>query len=153
MVGTDKFKDVHKTQMEHIVKGCCSDHPDVNYYYEIQAEDWQQGILRKFKTVRSSSQNENFHLHCANHFNLKTNLLPTTWQNYADPIVCRWNIARGIKAQKYKNYVTRDWMLLEKIRKLFLEKRNCFTRDASILPCFPEFIHVDSSISLFLIFR
>ena len=96
-MGTEKFAKEHKKNMAHITNGCCSDHPGMDTYIEIQEEDVQNGKSAKYVTIRSSSQNESFHLHSAAIFRYKTNLSLDMYVLISSSFTQRWNIKQGIK--------------------------------------------------------
>ena len=133
--------------MEHVKKGCVSDHPSVNYYIEMRNEDWEGGILHRYKTVRSTSQNENWHLHSSEKFRMKTNVSIETWETYTSSHVFRWNVNHGVAAGIYRDFKTYDWTLLEKIQKLY-DKNKARLRKIYPVNGFPIFKDIDTGIYL-----
>ena len=86
--------------MAHIQHGCCSNHPGMDTFIQIQDEDVQNGKFAKYVTIRSSSQNESFHLHSEAIFRYKTNLSLDMYVLISSSFTQRWNIKQGIKVGK-----------------------------------------------------
>ena len=62
--GNEKMADIHAEVLNHVFKGCISDPPDLNMYYEVAAKPGvSMAYHRILHSIRGTSLLENFHLH------------------------------------------------------------------------------------------
>jgi hypothetical protein len=120
--------------MEHVRKGCLSDLPNVNYYLQVSEPESGKRMFEFYKTLRGTSQTENFHLISADIFNFVTHMSPETYYPLAMGKATRWNIDRGVKVGIYKNYNTYNYPLLESIKQIYTDNKDAFSFEHSILP-------------------
>ena len=71
--GKDNMADIHTEVLKHVFKGCISDPPGLNMYYEVGAKPGAgMSYHRILHSIRGTSLLENFHLH------LRRNVLADT---------------------------------------------------------------------------
>lgn len=92
LVNSVQFKKCHENQMEHVKKGCLSDLPNVNYYLQVSGPESSKKIFEFYKTIRGTSQTENFHLISADIFNFVTHMSPETYYPLAMGKATHWNV-------------------------------------------------------------
>ena len=98
---TEKVWAVHEKQMKHVMKGCVSDHPEVNYYTLIE-DGSKHGSFKHYLCKRGTSQNESFHRHSYHQFYYITNMDEETYRLKSVGSVFRWNLKQEMKVERSK---------------------------------------------------
>ena len=62
--GANCMADIHEEVLKHVMKGCISDPPGLNMYYEVGSKPKGKSVYhRVLHTIRGTNLLENFHLH------------------------------------------------------------------------------------------
>lgn len=121
---TDALMDRHKSCLKHIKNGCLTDHPEVPLYFELNDTN-KEGLYKKLKTARGSSQQECFHRFIYSLFTGKT-FSPELFDAIMIQAVYRWNVDRGITAKIYNKFAFYNIGLLQKIQTLYSANTRLF---------------------------
>jgi hypothetical protein len=111
----DKVWKVHLNCLKHLNKGCLSDHPDVSLYFQSTIN--KDGVFKKMRCARGSSQLEGFHFYIANATAAKS-MSAALYDRLLLDTVYRWNTDRAIAAQLQSQHHCYDPQLLESIHRL-----------------------------------
>jgi hypothetical protein len=114
----------HKSCMEHLVKGCLSDHPDVALYFEFEDEDNDNKFV-KMRCGRGSSLLEGFHLHISEATAGKM-VGPLLFDHQLREMIYRWNVDRSINARQSVDYGCYNLLLFERIHNLSTKHTHLF---------------------------
>eukprot|EP00158_Paraphelidium_tribonemae_P005699 Partr_v1_DN27472_c2_g1_i3_m71918 putative NA len=108
----------HSNQMKHVVKGCLSDHPEIDLNFRMPFSEDSQ--FTRYKTARESSALEHLHDHefqCVKAKQCGLELADALLSN----ILFRWNLRAGIRAGIYSDQHTPNLGILEDICNLAAE--------------------------------
>lgn len=97
--------------MEHIGKGCVSDHSDVELYMDIKSDNAQ---LSKYRSTRGSSSQEGFHRHLRRCI-AALSLNPALADYMMLDVISRWNYNQSIRLGIGKECFSNDLSCLKRL--------------------------------------
>jgi hypothetical protein len=89
---SDKLNDALQASMQHIKRGCASDHPDVQLYHHRPGSS--QAQFNRLRSDRGSSRQENLHRHLNKTVGGRVGS-PELISDILVNATFRWNIDRG----------------------------------------------------------
>ena len=118
------MKSLHLNCLNHLEKGCLSDHPEVSLYLEIK--EGSDATFKKLKAARGSSQQEGFHYYIRRGTAAKT-VSPILYDLFLTDMTHRWNVDRSTEVHQMPAFKCYDLALLNSIHQLWSKNSGLFT--------------------------
>ena len=122
-ITTSILQSIHQNCLNHLEKGCLSDHPEVTLYLEMK--QGSDETFKHIKSTRGSSQQEGFHYYVRRSTAAKT-VSPILYDLFLTDMTHRWNIDRATEVNHMPTFKCYDLSLLTSIYDLYSRNRQLF---------------------------